>query len=61
MRLPASLQSRLGLGIGLMVTALWIAAASITADIRYIPAIRPQKSWLTSRGRAGYREISPRK
>lgn len=31
MRLPRSLQARLGLSLGVLLTALWIAAASVTA------------------------------
>jgi two-component system, OmpR family, sensor kinase len=33
MRLPRSLQGRLGLGLGVLLTVLWIAAASVTAVI----------------------------
>lgn len=33
MRLPRSLQARLGLSLGVLLTALWIAAASVTAVI----------------------------
>ncbi len=33
MRLPRSLQARLGLSLGILLTVLWIAAASVTAVI----------------------------
>ncbi len=33
MRLPRSLQARLGLFLGILLTVLWIAAASVTAVI----------------------------